>query len=140
MERFLKHGLPHHSVCPLCDREQETIQHIMLNCIFSRKTWTRILLCVGLVDLAPNHYTSGFSAWWSRAVRRVPKEKREGLNSLIILVVWSLWKHRNACVFDGWDPSVSTTCQEVEAESRLWVMAGDKVLQELLGRASWLHA
>lgn len=81
-----------------------------------------------------------FSVWWSRAVRRVPKEKRKGLNSLIILVVWSLWKHRNACVFDGRDPSVSVICQEVEAESRLWIMAGDKVLQELLGRASWLHA
>jgi hypothetical protein len=30
----------HTSVCPLCDQEQETIQHIMLNCIFSRETWT----------------------------------------------------------------------------------------------------
>jgi hypothetical protein len=53
------------------------------------------------VDLAPNHDAPGFSAWWSRAVRRVPKEKRKGLNSLIILVIWFLWKHRNACVFDG---------------------------------------
>ena len=69
----------------------------------------------------------------------MPKEKRKGLNSLIILVVWSLWEHRNACVFDGRHPSVSAICQEVEAESRLWVMAGDKVLHELLGRASWLH-
>jgi hypothetical protein len=108
----------------------------MLKCIFSRDTWTRILLCVGLVDLAPNHDATGFSVWWSRAVRRVPKEKRKGINSLTILVVWSLWKHRNACVFDGRDPSVSVICQEVEAESRLSVMAGDKVLQELLGRAS----
>jgi hypothetical protein len=26
---------------------------------------------------------------------------RKGLNSLIILVAWEIWKHRNACVFEG---------------------------------------
>jgi hypothetical protein len=60
-ERLLKHGLPHHSVCPLCDQEQETIQHIMLNCIFSRETWTRILLvwCIWHLTMTPQVFQRG---------------------------------------------------------------------------------
>jgi hypothetical protein len=30
---------------------------------------------------------------------------RKGLNTLIILGAWMLWKHRNRCVFDGVAPS-----------------------------------
>ena len=30
---------------------------------------------------------------------RVSKEHRKGVNTLIILGAWIIWKHRNACVF-----------------------------------------
>jgi hypothetical protein len=42
-------------------------------------------------------------------------------------------------VFEGRSPCVSSACQEVQDQSRLWCLAGDKVLQELLSRAQRLN-
>jgi hypothetical protein len=37
-------------------------------------------------------------------VLKEPKQKRGGFNSMVALVAWWLWKHRNACVFDKISP------------------------------------
>jgi hypothetical protein len=48
---------------------------------------------------------------------------RKGLNYLIILVAWEIWKHRNACVFEGAIPGVQLVLQAVTNEGVLWCMA-----------------
>lgn len=53
------------------------------------------------------------------------------LNSLIILGVWIIWKHRNACVFEGAAPSVTSIMREFKDEYSLWCLAGAKKLQDL---------
>jgi hypothetical protein len=68
------------------------------------------------------------------SVRTVLKEHRKGLNSIIVLVAWVIWKHRNACVFEGRRPSVLAVLQEDAYEVALWCMAGAGALQELLVR------
>jgi len=35
--RLAKRGLPHQAACPLCDQEQETSQHLLLTCVFTRQ-------------------------------------------------------------------------------------------------------
>ncbi|RCV06200.1 hypothetical protein SETIT_1G144200v2 [Setaria italica] len=72
---------------------------------------------------------------YSRKNRSVPKELRKGLNSLIILVAWDLWKHRNACVFEWAGPNVQVVLQIVANGSRLWCMACASALHELLIRS-----
>ena len=57
---------------------------------------------------------------------------RKGLNSLIILVAWEIWKHRNVCVFEGAFPNVQDVLHAVTIEGFLWCMAGASALQELL--------
>ena len=132
---LLKHGLPHPNVCLFCDEEDASIQHILVSCAFFREIWTKILLCVGLQAVAPQPDVRTFSVWWSWAASSLPKEKRKGFNSLVILVAWILWKHRNGCVFEGLNPSVSLVCQEVGSESEIWCLAGNTALEELLGGA-----
>ncbi|WVZ57988.1 hypothetical protein U9M48_008310, partial [Paspalum notatum var. saurae] len=118
-DRLLKHGLPHLSVCLLCDQENEDIQHILVACVFSWEVWAKVLIDVGLQLVAPQPDVRVFSTWWCWPVSRVPKESRKGFNSLVIMVAWTLWKHRNACVFEGLSPSVPLVCREVEEESKL---------------------
>ena len=36
-----------------------------------------------------------FSSWWCQAVKGATKGCRKGIHSLIILVSWEIWKHRN---------------------------------------------
>jgi hypothetical protein len=42
-----------------------------------------------------------FEDWWDKVNRKVADQTKKGLNSIIILVAWSLWNHWNRCVFDG---------------------------------------
>uniref|UniRef100_A0A0A8Y9S1 Uncharacterized protein n=1 Tax=Arundo donax TaxID=35708 RepID=A0A0A8Y9S1_ARUDO len=73
-----------------------------------------------------------FFYWWCRSPKRVDKHLRKGLNSLIILVAWELWKHRNGCVFNGDAPSISGVLRVVAEEGSLWCAAGAKDLHSLV--------
>jgi len=134
-DRLAKRGLPHHAACPLCDQEQETAQHLLLTCVFTRQCWSLIFQHLNLAIAGPTTSTTSFSAWWSTTIKHVPKDHRKGLNSLIILVTWEIWKHRNACVFQGSRPSVQLLLQTVSSECVLWCMAGASKLKELLDRS-----
>jgi hypothetical protein len=59
----------------------------------------------------------------------------KGLNSLVILLAWTLWKHRKRCVFDGVTPPVSIVLHEASEQAHLWTLAGAKALRELLEQA-----
>lgn len=38
-DRLAKRGLQHPDACPLCDQAQETAQHLLLSCVFTRQIW-----------------------------------------------------------------------------------------------------
>ena len=53
-------------------------------------------------------------------MKRVEKEHRRGVNYLIILGAWIIWKHRNACVFEGVAaPSVTLILREFKDKQSL---------------------
>jgi hypothetical protein len=41
------------------------------------------------------------------------ENSEKGFNSLVILVAWWFWKHRNACVFYGASPNISAILQNI---------------------------
>jgi hypothetical protein len=57
---------------------------------------------------------------------------RKGLNSLIILGAWVIWKHRNRFVFNGASPSMVEALILLEEERHLWMTAGAKGLSHLM--------
>jgi hypothetical protein len=130
-DRLAKRGLPHPDKCPLCDQEDETIQHLLTTCVVARQVWFRLLHPLELTDLVPSQNERSFADWWRKMMRRVKKEHKKGVNTLIILGAWTIWKHRNACVFEGASPSVNTILCELKDEHGLWCMAGAKKLQGL---------
>jgi hypothetical protein len=79
--------------------------------------WFFLLQRVGLAILAPQPAEASFDDWWRSAINLVPNTLKNGLNSLIILEAWTVWKHRNDCVFNGKSPSLSTAL----------IMAGDEL-------------
>lgn len=67
-------------------------------------------------------------------LRKVQKQHKE-INSLIILEAWTIWKHRNACVFEGAPPSIRGILQAFKDEYHFWCLAGAKEIQAMdLGR------
>jgi hypothetical protein len=73
---------------------------------------------------APGTNDEVFQEWWNSGERLTPKCKKKGLNSLMMLVVWWLWKHRSACVFENASPSTSRILQAIEEDAKLWCLAG----------------
>jgi hypothetical protein len=53
-DRLARRGLDHPDKCPLCDQEDETVQHILVSCVFAREVWVQILSLVGLQHLSPS--------------------------------------------------------------------------------------
>lgn len=46
------------------------------------------------------------------------------IRTFFTLVLWELWKHRNAIVFDGASPSVPALATRIVDEGRRWQQAG----------------
>jgi hypothetical protein len=42
-DRLARRGLQHSECCPLCDQQQETINHLLVACVFSRQVWFELL-------------------------------------------------------------------------------------------------
>ena len=95
------------------------VQHMLTHCIFVRKIWFKTLQRVHLGYLTPTHDDTNFQAWWRRAMKQASKELCKGFNSLVILVVWFIWKLRNRCVFDGARPSIDGLLVDIREEAWL---------------------
>ena len=66
--------------------------------------------------------------WWSRNSEQLQGIAKKGLNSLIPLGLWTLWNHRNGCVFDKIKPNLEVAIRRAEEEIVLWKFAGAKYL------------
>lgn len=83
----------------------------------------------GFERVAPQGQELSFVGWWRKAVGKVEKRRRKGFNSLIILGAWTLWIHRNKCVFYGVSPSQGYPALLRRGKEAL-VSSGSKKLQE----------
>ena len=131
-DRLARRGLPHPAHCPLCDQGEETINHLLTSCVFAREFWFNLLQKVGQQDLSPQQEDVSFDDWWARAEKRVDGQIRKGLNSFILLGAWTIWKHRNRCVFDGASPSMAGALMLAREELYDWGLAGAKDISFLL--------
>jgi hypothetical protein len=133
-DRLARRGMDHPEHCPLCDHEEEVIDHLMLSCVFAREFWYKVLQKVQLQELAPQPGESSFMEWWQKANERAPEPSKNGLNSMIILGAWTLWKHQNRCVFDGIAPNLVTAVTQDDEERRFWELAGARGISHLIAQ------
>ncbi|XP_028201775.1 uncharacterized protein LOC114385948 [Glycine soja] len=89
--------LPSYS-CPLCEHEEESVNHLMFNCSKTRSLWWEPMRWVNRVGPLPtdpkNHFLQ-FSQW----NRQSSTTKRWEL--LWIALSLSIWHHRNGMVFNN---------------------------------------
>jgi hypothetical protein len=90
-DRLAQRGLPHPEHCPLYDQEDETLDHLLVSCVFTRQFWYMILRQVVLHSLAPQPTYLIFDEWWEKASMAISRITKGGLNSLIILGAWTIW-------------------------------------------------
>lgn len=134
-DRLANRNIPHPEHCPHCDQEPETIDHLLISCVFARQFWHTLLQRLGLGALSPEPSEASFQKWWSKISGVVSHLTQKCLNTAVILGAWSLWRHRNECVFDGSSPNLSKALTMAGEESRLWSMAGPKDFSLLFSHA-----
>jgi hypothetical protein len=135
-DRLEKRGMNHPIRCPLCDQEPESIDHLLVSCVFSRVFWYNLLRKFGLHSVSPQQVETSFFGWWERSSAQVLSMRKKGLDSLIALGAWMIWNHRNKVVFDGRTPCISFLLQAAGEEREIWQLAGAKGLSFLAGQAS----
>ncbi|KAM0925313.1 hypothetical protein ACQ4PT_004285 [Festuca glaucescens] len=85
-DRRLRRGLPSHTLCPLCDTDDETLDHISLHCDYARAIWAGLIHRLGLLDISPAGAV-GINDWWLMAAHRFAPKERKKANSLIMLTL-----------------------------------------------------
>jgi hypothetical protein len=89
-DRLAKRGLDHLERCPLCDQESETLDHILVSCVFAREFWFLLMRHFRLQTLAPIPSTASFMGWWEMIDNGSGDMAMRGVNSLIALRAWIL--------------------------------------------------
>jgi hypothetical protein len=119
-DRRLRHGLPSHTLCPLCFTVDETLDHISLHCSFATEVWAGITLRLRLPDISPTA-NLGINDWWITASQRFSSKDRKAANSLITLVLRSLWIERNARVFENKRTAAPIVVNIIVDEWKAWL-------------------
>lgn len=130
-DRLAKHGLQHPPVCCLCSKEEESLQYLLIDFVFSRITWHEVKSWCRLPPPIPDVQTTFFD-WWLEWPAVAPPQQRKGFASLVIITAWFIWKHRNAAIFDGLQPSNSHLLSTIKDEAMRWARDGVKGLDRII--------
>jgi hypothetical protein len=131
-ERRRRHGLQPCVTCALCDQLDETTDHLLCSCVFSREVWSCLLLAMNSLA-APPQLASSLLDWWLSERDRLPQALRTSFDFLVLLVTWCLWKERNRRTFDRRSVSPNELITVILKEVAAWVGTGFGSLALLTG-------
>jgi len=134
-DRRKRHGLQDSAECVLCGQEDETMDHLLASCVFTRELWFRLLRPSGWEQLSPSSH-SPLSTLWMDGQYSVPAQLRRGFDSTVLLVSWRLWKERNSRTFDNSVSMVQQVAKLVLEETDEWIAAGFVAIAEFLVASS----
>lgn len=84
-------------------QQGETFSHILLTCVLARTIWMQTLQARGKADWTPTTDDS-LVQWCSN--RRIDRQHQKDTLTLLLLIIWEIWKHWNAMVFDNVSPAI----------------------------------
>lgn len=87
------------SACYTCFQDENNVDHILVQCVYAREVWH---YCFDALQLPIPRPMVGdtFMDWWLRHHNSFRKAEKRGIDSLVVGIAWSLWKQRNARVFN----------------------------------------
>ena len=121
-DRLAKRGLPHQDACCFYHCAQETIHHLFVGCLVVRMIWSLVLQWANLNEAIPLS-TLSLQDWWQNARSRIQGNKSKTLSSLVHLIIWSIWRERNARVFDKHCTPLQTIIDLVKYDATQWEVA-----------------
>ncbi|XP_062113627.1 uncharacterized protein LOC133824679 [Humulus lupulus] len=96
------------SLCPVCEDHLESHQHLFFECCLSKSVLSFILFWIGFPAWATK-----FSDWTVRLSAGNNDSFSLTLNMILAAVVYSVWRNRNRCIFDGFSLSAYCIAKEI---------------------------
>jgi hypothetical protein len=107
-DRRARHGLQAHtSACYVCLQEEDTAEHILMQCVVAREVWHSCSQALGVTFQAPAT-DSNLQEWWLTERRRFREKSRKWFDGLVCTAGYALWKLRNAWCFRNVQRQFST--------------------------------
>ena len=83
--------------CFLCEEEEETVEHLLLNCTKTKVLWNLFLAIVGVQWVFPLSVRGTLLSWHGPFVG---KKRLKALMAAPLYLFWSIWHERNRIAFD----------------------------------------
>ena len=97
MGRFLA------NTCFLCCEEEESIDHILIQCFRARVLWELLFALFGVTWVLPFLVKDTLSGWCGF---NLGKKRRKVWKAAPLCIFWAVWKERNMIAFDNKELSI----------------------------------
>ena len=118
LDQLKRRGMSFANRCFMCEKEEETIDHLLIHCKFAKMLWDLFLSIVGISWVFPHLVLHTLLAWQGAAVG---KKRRKIWFAAPLCLFWNLWRARNLMVFENEAPSAQRI--KVNFVSNLWTWA-----------------
>jgi len=119
--------------CCFC-HENETIQHMFLDCSFARMAWATVYMAWGLRQ--PTSISNMFGSW----LNGISKHHKSLIMVGVAAMCWSIWLCRNDAVFENKQSYFLQVIYRTTHWLRTWATLQQPTSQEALIAASrWLE-
>jgi hypothetical protein len=129
-DRLMARQRPNSYFCPLCWRNLETAEHLLVECPWSRNLWTLVASRFGLASLGPETWRSSgpLPAWLASLASAAPTEVK-ACKSIALLVIWAIWRERNDRIFRARERRPVEVRGDIIDERSCWALAGCRHLR-----------
>ena len=99
-ENLKKRGMEGPSRCPLCKKEEETSDHLLLGCPFSKEVWKETLKINSDITL-PGTIHGLLAEWMKLSPFQLPKKSllQTAWSWVSKAILWKIWLERNNRIF-----------------------------------------
>ncbi|KAL4597583.1 hypothetical protein ACB092_11G001000 [Castanea dentata] len=129
-------GINCDKVCPLCRDHDESIVHLLRECIIACDLWSKL-------EVPPSHMNSfadSLEAWLkNNCLSNVSYKGSIPWCFLFVFAVWNLWKNRNEVVFDNSspNPTLDNVCLSQAKEYYYCVSKAKQVVSRAVIVVKW---
>ena len=92
-------GIIQDSSCPLCNNSQETIRHLLIECVVAKEFWHKLMVPPEMVS---SFVDMDLFCWLkANCQSKVFHSSSVPWTFVFSFAIWNLWKHRNGMVFNN---------------------------------------